>query len=166
MVNSNNNRLKADINIRTICPAEFDVIPEEIAFPGEYEIKGIDIQGWQVLEESTPKFIKTVFAVTWEDMKFVFLGHISKPLPPEVIEEIDGTDVLFVPTGEHFISPEDAAKLVKQIEPKVVVPAYSKDADAFMKALGQKSEAMDKFVFKKREIAEKKGQLVLIEAKA
>lgn len=165
LVNSNNNRLKADVNLRTLTSAVFTTpSADEITLPGEYEVKEIEIRGWELTGESTDKFVKTVFVVNWEDMRFAFLGHLSGPLPGEVIEAMDGVDVLFIPTGDpHFVQPEEAARLVKQLGPAIVIPGYLKSPADLLKAIGQKGETMEKFVFKKKEIADKKSQVVVLE---
>jgi L-ascorbate metabolism protein UlaG (beta-lactamase superfamily) len=165
LVNPTSNRLKADVTLKTIAPTD-TVSSEEITFAGEYEVKGIEIQGWEIKNESTEKYVKTIFAVTWEDMRFVFLGHISEPLSAEYIEEIGEPDILFVPTGdEHFLAGEAAAKMIKQIEPKIIVPAYYKNASDLVKALGVKPETEEKLVFRKKDIADAKNKFVMLEAK-
>lgn len=165
LINPSNNRLKADVTVKTIAPAD-GVTPGEIAFPGEYEVKGIDIQGWQVAEESSDKYVKTVYALTWEDMKFVFLGHIAGPLRAELVEELGEPDLLFVPTGdEHFIKGEDAAKMIKQLEPKIIVAAYYKNANELAKAMGVTPVTEEKLVFRKKDILDAKNKLVVLEAK-
>lgn len=166
LVNPTSNRLKADVTLRTLFLAADPVSAEEIAHPGEYEAKGVEVQGWQVKEESTERFVKSVFAVTMENMRFVFLGHLSKPLSAAFLEDLGETDVVFVPTGDsHFIDPADAAKLMRQIEPKVIIPAYFKNANELVKAMGVKPEEMEKFTFKKKEIADAKGRLIVLEGK-
>lgn len=172
LLNPSNNRLKADVVLRTLVSTDTDVSsgtnvppsPAEISFPGEYEVKGIEVRGSQVNGESTGKFIKTVYAVDWEEMRFVFLGHISGPLPADVLEELGGADIVFVPAGDpHFISAADAAKLVKQIEPKAVIPAsYKKNSDELIKALDLKPENMEKFVFRKKDLADEKMRLICL----
>jgi len=167
LVNSTNNRLKGDVLLKTLTLTEVPNGNDEIAFPGEYETKGIEIQGWPLESESTDKFVKTVYAVDWEDMRFVFLGHISKPLTSEVVEELGEPDVVFIPTGDpHFIAPQDAAKIVKQLEPAVVIPGFFKNPNDFVKAMGSKAETIEKFVFKKKDLAELKNKVVVVESKS
>ena len=103
LVNPANNRLKADATLRTLTLTNAEPVSDEITFPGEYEVKGIEIQGYPLALESTEKFIKTVYLVRWDGIQFLFLGHISKPLPPELIEEFE-PDILFVPTGDDHLS--------------------------------------------------------------
>lgn len=165
LVDPNNNRLKADVTLKTITLADAESpAAAEVSFPGEYEFKDIHIQGWPVSAESTEKFLKTVYLVKWEDLNFVFLGHLSGTLEAEVVEELSEQDVLFIPVGEHFLSDETAAKLAKKIEPAVVIPSFSKKPDSFVKAIGQKAEVQDKFVFKKKDLENLKNKLVILKS--
>jgi L-ascorbate metabolism protein UlaG (beta-lactamase superfamily) len=168
LVNPSSNRLKADIVLKTL--AETDAIPEpgEFIFPGEYESKDIEIQGFQLDEESTEKYVKTVYLVRFEDMKFVFMGHIAKPLNSNTdwIDSISEPDFLFLPTGDsHFIEAAEAAKLAKKLEPAFIIPSYRGKPDDFLKAMGSKVEPQEKLVIKKKEIGEKKDQVVVLEPK-
>lgn len=167
VVNPANNRFKADATLRTLMLTGEPVLPDEISFPGEYEVKGIEVQGWPLKDESSAKVVKSVFLVTWEETKFLFLGHISKPLPAEILEEAGEPDLVFVPTGDdHFINPDDAAKLIKRLEPKIVIPAFYKNANALAKAMGGSTETMEKFVFRRKDLgAEAKAKLVILESK-
>ena len=51
---------------------------------------------------------------------------------------------------------------MKQLEAKVVIPSFYKDPAAFLKALGTKGEAMDKFVFKQKDILADKGRAIVL----
>ena len=164
-----NNRLKADISLKTLtATGDPDGATEAdqmlITFPGEYESKEIEIEGFPIGEESTEKFLKTAYRVSWEDMKIVFLGHLSRPIDATLMEEFADADILFLPiAGGHFLEPEVAAKIAKQLEARIVIPAFgSEKPDAFLKALGKKAESMDKFVFKQKDIAADKGRVVIL----
>src|SRR5579862_4200767 len=157
LVNPENNRFKGDIVLRTIVaaaePIEHGADGAVIAFPGEYEIKGIEITGFQVPGESTEKFVKTAYVVRWEELKLVLLGHLSKPVDATLMEEFAEPDILILPVGGgHFLEPEIAAKMAKQLEASVVIPSFAKSSDEFVKALGKKAESMEKFVFKKKDL--------------
>lgn len=171
LVNPDNNRLKADVTLKTLAATAPDAAvggderTEEvvISFPGEYEEKEIEIIGFPITEESTEKFLKTAYVVTWEGMKFVFLGHLSKPIDATLMEEFSEPDVLFLPVGGgHFLEPEVAAKIAKQLEARVVIPSFYKDPGEFLKAFGKKGEEMEKFVFKQKDIATDGGRVVIL----
>jgi L-ascorbate metabolism protein UlaG (beta-lactamase superfamily) len=170
LVNPESNRLKGDVTLKTLTSTEVDFHAEAgegtvISFPGEYEAKEIEIVGFGIPEESTEKFIKSAYAVMWEGMKFVFLGHLSKPMDATLMEEFADPDVLFLPVGGgHFLEPEVAAKIAKQLEARIVIPSFYKDPTEFLKALGKKGEEMDKFVFKQKDIIADKGRAIILKA--
>jgi L-ascorbate metabolism protein UlaG (beta-lactamase superfamily) len=172
LVNPENNRLKADVTLKTLtatAPEAADgAEPSDeivISFAGEYEEKEIEILGFPIAEESTEKFLKTAYAVLWEGMKFVFLGHLSKPMDAALMEEFSEPDVLILPVGGgHFLEPEVAAKIAKQLEARVVIPSFYKTPAEFLKAAGKKGEEMDKLVFKQKDIAADRGRVVILKA--
>jgi L-ascorbate metabolism protein UlaG (beta-lactamase superfamily) len=172
LVNPENNRLKADVTLKTLAATAPDAAggaePGDelvISFAGEYEEKEIEIVGFPIAEESTEKFLKTAYAVLWEGMKFVFLGHLSKPMDATLMEEFSEPDVLFLPVGGgHFLEPEVAAKIAKQLEARVVIPSFYKDPAEFLKAFGKKGEEMDKFVFKQKDIVADRGRVMILKA--
>jgi L-ascorbate metabolism protein UlaG (beta-lactamase superfamily) len=172
LVNPENNRLKADITLKTLTPivageaaAGGDEGGLSISFPGEYEEKDIEVVGYGITGESTEKFVKTAYAVNWEGMKLAFLGHLSTPLDATLMEELAESDILFIPVGGgHFLEPEVAAKTAKQLEAKIIIPSFYKEAAPFLKALGTKGETMDKFVFKQKDIDADKGRVIVLSA--
>jgi L-ascorbate metabolism protein UlaG (beta-lactamase superfamily) len=134
---------------------------------GEYEIKGFEIKGLPLVKESTDKFFKTVYLVKTEDANLCFLGHIADYPDEDALEEFEHIDILFIPAGgAPFIKQELAAKLVKQINPKIVVPMFlkvpglkrqSEDIKDFADELGIKSEIEEKISVKKKDLAEIKS---------
>jgi L-ascorbate metabolism protein UlaG (beta-lactamase superfamily) len=169
LLDSENNRLKADVSLKTPAPTEAEEADESdgvaISFPGEYEAKGIEITGFQIASESSEKFLKTAYVALWEGMKFVFLGHLSKPIDATLMEEFSEPDVLFLPIGgDHFLEPEVAAKIAKQLEARIVIPSFYKSPTEFLKAFGKKGEEMDKLVFKQKDIMTDKGRAVVLKA--
>ncbi len=170
LVDSENNRLKADIALDTLVSGE-KPLPEEaaegvrISFSGEYEAKGVEIVGFPITQESGENLVETAYAVTWEGMKFVFLGSAAAPLDATLMEEFSEPDVLFLPVGGgNVLEPEVAAKVAKQLEARVIIPSWAKNAAPFLTALGKKAETSDKFVFKQKDIATDKGKVVVLKA--
>ena len=163
LVDPPTNQYKANIILKTLTPVSVVTVPDnEVIFPGEYEMSGVEILGWQLLAESTENFIKTIYSVRWEDMQFVFLGHLSKVPGAELLDKIGEPDVLFVPVGGgHFLSAEAAAKLSKSLAPSLIVPSFYQSPSDFSKAFGQKVEIVDKFVFKRKDLAEAKSKVIV-----
>ncbi len=164
LVDPPNNRLKADILLKTESdPSVFSNQPGEISFPGEYEIKGIEIIGKLVAKESGEKSVKTVYAVRFENIKFGFLGRIKEVPPADVLEMIDDVDILFLHVdGGNALDSKEAASLVKQIDPKVVIPSYEETPKDFLKALGQEASNQEKFVFKRKDLDAHHGTVVVL----
>lgn len=139
--------------------------------PGKYEIKNAAIEGWPLEKESTDKFLKTVYVMELDEVKFGFLGHIAKDIEPKLEEFFKNLDVLFVPAGgKPFIDAEAAAKLCRRLSPKAVIPAFYKISGLkraaetptqFYKEFGQKEEKPEeKFSFKKKDLAGMKMKVV------
>ena len=165
ITNPSNNRFKADVVLRTLVPAATEAPTDEIVFPGEYEVKNIEIRGFAAANDSTEKYLKTIYLVTWEEMRFLFLGHIAEMPDGDIMEEISEPDVLFIPTGEHYLTGEEAVKLMKKLEPRVTIPSFFKSPAEFLKAAGAKAETEEKFVFKKKDLAETKSRIIVLENK-
>lgn len=124
-----------------------------IVGPGEYEQQGVRVWGFPVRAESSEKFIKTIYLVEIEEFRLAFLGHLSAVPKPETFEEFGKIDILFVPAGgKPFLSAEIAAKLVKQLEPKIAVPIFAKSPKEFAKEFGQNAEPQERLTLKKKDL--------------
>lgn len=162
-------RGKTDLTIKTLTPYPLPEKEDEeiILGEGRYEIKGIEVEGFELAKESTNKFFKTAYVVKAEDLNLCFLGHMSEYPEPDILENLKNIDILFVPAGDKpFLSVETAAKLIKQIEPKIAMasffktPGLKRSCDDFRelaKELGQKTEPEEKLTIRKKEISEIKG---------
>jgi len=143
----------------------------KIIGPGEYDIKDVIISGYGLANESTDKFIKTIYLVEIEGIKMCFLGHISEALTTDIAEYLEEIDVLFIPAGgKPFIEQKTAVKLIKQTAPKIVIPSFFKisglkrpfaDLKIFLEEGGYKAEAQEKLTIKKKDLAEIKKVKVI-----
>jgi len=161
-------RGKFDVLLKTIsawpAPEEEKQEGAVLIGPGEYEIKGFEIHGIPLTKESSDNFFKTIYFVKTEDANLCFLGHIADYPDEDALGELKSVDVLFVPAGgKPFIKPELVAKLVKQINPKIIVPMFFKvpglkrqasDIKEFVDELEIKVELEEKLTIKKKDLAE------------
>lgn len=94
--------------------------------PGEYEIQDVLIDGVQTYHDGNQgkqSGKNTVYVVEIEDLVICHLGDIGHVLTDKQIESIGAVDVLFVPAGGGpIITQEQAAELIAQIEPSIIVP--------------------------------------------
>lgn len=139
---------------------------------GEYEAKEILVSGFSLPSESADSFFKTAYKVTAEEITLGFLGHLSEGLSQEAVEKLKDSDILFIPAGgKPFISAEAAAKLIKQLDPKIIIASFFKtpglkrtsgDWKNFSDELGLKPEILEKLTVRKKEIIEQKGKKLVV----
>ena len=143
------NTHEAHSNLNAIRP-EYQLVDG----PGEYEMHGVFITGvrtFQDAENGAQRGFNTVFLFELDGMRFGHLGNLGHLLTSEQLEEIGSPDVLFVPAGgSDVITPAQAAEVVAQLEPKIIIPmryATEKgdrnlgDLASFCKALGVETPA-------------------------
>ena len=93
--------------------------------PGEYEYRDLLVTGvrtWHDSSEGSERGENVVFAVEVDGVHICHLGDLGHLLTDEQLSELGPIDVLLVPAGGTFtISPAEAAAVVAQIEPKIVI---------------------------------------------
>ena len=97
--------------------------------PGEYETGGVMVWGVRTFRaEKTAAGLPAkncAFLIQLEELRICHLGDLGHALDAEQLREIKDCDVLLVPVGGHCtIGASQAAEIVAQIEPKVVVPMH------------------------------------------
>jgi hypothetical protein len=99
--------------------------------PGEYEISGIVIHGIgaraHMDEEGTKNAV--IYTIAADDTKVAIIGHIYPELSEDQLEAIGMVDVVVVPVGGNGYTLDGAGALnvIKQIEPKIVIPTHYND---------------------------------------
>ena len=97
----------------------------------------------------------------------------QRELTAEQLEAIGNVDVLLVPVGGVYtIGAKDAAKIVSQIEPRIVVPMHYSLAnlkiklekvDEFLRIMGAKSaEPETKLTLKAKDLSGEETKIVLL----
>jgi len=104
--------------------------PRKIQGPGEYEISGVLIIGVPTFHdaEGGKKLGKnTVYLMEMDGISVCHLGDLGHVLTSEQVEEIGDVDVLLLPVGGlSTIGASMAAEIIRQLEPKAVVPMHYK----------------------------------------
>ena len=140
--------------------------------PGEYEIKDVFIKGFLSAGPNLPagkagKKMNTIYLISFEGMNLCFLGALKDPaLPTETLEAIEDIDILFVPIGGgEVLDSASAYKLAVSLEPSIIIPMHYTKAtlEQFLKEGGEaKTESLDKFVVKKKDLEGKEGEIVVL----
>ena len=151
--------------------------PFLISGPGEYEIKGIFIQGidsWHDQKGGIDRGGNTIYTILAEDLKICHLGELGqKELSEEQLEKISEVDILMIPVGGVFtISAKEALKIMSQIEPKIIIPMHYAlpklkikldSVDKFLKSLGiKKLEPQNKLSLKKENLSPEEARIVVL----
>lgn len=99
--------------------------------PGEYEVGDVSITGIparaHIDEAGTVK--ATMFKLVAGDVSVLVTGHIYPELSDDQLETVGLVDLLVVPVGGngYTVDPVGALKLIKAIDPKMVVPSHYAD---------------------------------------
>lgn len=148
--------------------------PFVIDHPGEFEVKGVFIQGLPVAGGETERVLYTMDI---EGMRLAHLGSVRKgELAATVMEKMNGVDVLFLPVGGgDALDAEAAAALLHDIEPRIVVPMqFAQEGvkvdgklapvSAFLKELGSSSvKPVDRVSLKKRDLTNEEMSVIVFQ---
>lgn len=145
--------------------------------PGEYEVAGVVINGIAARAhmDEPGKHSAVIYTIDADDTKVAIIGHIYPELTESQLEQIGLVDVLVLPVGGngYTLDGVGALKVIKQIEPKVVIPTHYNDkaikyevpqaelSDA-VKSLGMEaSETDSKYKIKPAELSDSTRLVVL-----
>ena len=156
--------------------------PFVISGPGEYEVKGVFVKGFQSksnygitsltkgAEEGGGK-INTIYNVVLEGISLCFLGALSDDkLSSEFLEAIDNVDILFLPIGaDGVLDAAKADKLAVTLAPKIIIPMHYGDVGInnalkiFLKEAGEEGiKPIDKLTVKKKDLDSQEGEIVIL----
>jgi len=100
----------------------------EIRGPGEYEVAGVSVIGiptFHDAEKGARNGRNTVYLIEIDDVRVCHLGDLGHGLEDSEAEAISSPDVLLVPVGgRNAITAAQAAQIVRQLEPRFVVPMH------------------------------------------
>ena len=121
-----------DISLRT--QREFPAHPEarfRAESAGQYEISGVIIQGIAARSHMDEEGRQTsvIYTINSDEVKVAVIGHIFPELSEDQLEEIGMIDVAIVPVGGngYTLDGVGALKVIKQLEPKLIIPTHYDD---------------------------------------
>ena len=119
--------------------------PRLVIRPGEYEINGVLIIGiatFHDADKGEKRGKNTAYLIEVDEVSICHLGDLGHVLTAQQVEEIGNVDVLMLPVGGvSTINASVAAEVVRQLEPKVVVPMHYKTS-----ALNRELEPVESFL--------------------
>jgi len=153
--------------------------PFLISGPGEYDVKGVFIQGVYAFHDKSQGKERgriTCYIIEDDDgLKVCHLGDIGQSeLTEDQLDAIGDVDVLLIPVGGvSTISSSEASKIIGQIEPRIVIPMHYAlpklekkfdGVDKFLKTMGVKDlSPQAKLTVKKKDLIEEDTKIVVLE---
>ena len=131
--------------------------------PGEYEVSEVSVMGFEHRAHTDHEEEKTatVYRIIMKGISVGIIGHIHPVLTDEQLELLGTIDVLMIPVGDagYTMDAKGAAKLVKAIDPKIVVPTHYEEkgikyevaqasVEDFFKEMGVQPESVDSLKLK------------------
>ena len=121
--------------------------------PGEYEVAGAvitAINSFHDDSQGSARGTNLIFHIMLDGLNVVHLGDLGQSkLTEEQITQIGEVDILLIPVGSVFtIDGKEAAAIVSQLEPKIIIPMHYKieglkfeleGVENFLKEMGAES---------------------------
>jgi len=146
--------------------------------PGEYEVSDVSLQGVAARAhiDEEDKQTATIFKIITEDLRIIVTGHIYPELSDDQLEALGMVDVLIIPVGGNGYTLDSigALKIIKKIEPKLIIPTHYADkalkypvpqqelAEALKGLAMEPSETVPKLKLKSGDLPEN-TQLIILE---
>lgn len=117
--------------------------PRIVRGPGEYEISDVLITGvasYHDEKRGQQYGRNTIYVIHIDELIICHLGDLGHTLQEEQLEEVADADVLLIPIGgQHTINATQAAEVISQVEPRIVIPMH------YRPTTGEASDPLDKF---------------------
>ncbi|MBI3685590.1 MBL fold metallo-hydrolase [Candidatus Azambacteria bacterium] len=153
-----------------------------ISGEGEYEAKGILVNGFSFFRSEGSKMKKTtVYTLHIDGISVCHLDTISKEHVDALLEKIGEVDVLIIPVGgAHHkgkeeiktLNAEEAVAVVAEIEPRIVIPMYYKvpklsvglqGPESFLKAMGCAGiDPVEKLSVKRKDLPQEETKVIVL----
>ena len=148
--------------------------------PGEYEVKKTVVRGISSFHDKAKgeaRGSNTIYLIQMGQIRLCHLGDLGHILEDDQLEKIGQVDILMIPVGGIFtIGPEEAPKIINQIEPRKVIPmhfdlpklkigAKLEGVGKFLKEMGVSPKPVDKLVIKKKDLVQGETEVVVMQVR-
>lgn len=150
-------KVKSDVTLLTMLDTAATIKDNDfiIDCPGEYETKGVSVQGIAAglhIDKPEDPLKSVMYVVSAADVRLLFTGNIQPSLSDEQVDVIGEVNVMVIPVGGHGLTldAKGAAGLISRFEPQYVIPIHYDDGnsiyempqdklDTFLKEIGVES---------------------------
>ncbi|MDA1010579.1 MAG: MBL fold metallo-hydrolase [Chloroflexi bacterium] len=150
--------------------------PMVLTGPGEYEIRGVIIEGVRssLRGDGDPVSLRsTLWLFEAEDIRVAHLGGMGVSPSGAAMDMLSVADIVIVPVGmPDTLAGADAAKAVRAMETSIIIPVGYDPGDetalkAFVSAMAATpEEAVSRFSVSRRDISDDTKRLIILEARA
>lgn len=172
---------KVSADVVTISGSETNALesvsgqPRVVSGPGEYEVADVLIAG--VATSMTPETgtLNTAYVVRFDDLAVCHLGLADAKLTNKQVEDLGSIDVLLIPVGGGgALGPTEAAEVVTQLEPALVIPMHYRlnggaeglePVDLFAREMGSKEVVRESKLTVSKSSLPAEVRLVVLESK-
>lgn len=101
--------------------------------PGEYEISDMAIKGIATkrhIDSESDRDLSTIYRLVIGDIRMIIVGNIVPTLSDDLLESIGVVDVVVLPVGGggYTLDSTSATAMIRQLEPRMVVPVHFADS--------------------------------------
>jgi L-ascorbate metabolism protein UlaG (beta-lactamase superfamily) len=106
--------------------------PRVVRGPGEYEISDVLITGvasYHDNKHGQERGRNTIYVIHMDELVICHLGDLGHTLQENQLEEAADADILLIPIGgHHTLDATQAAEVISQVEPRIVIPMHYRTA--------------------------------------
>lgn len=148
--------------------------PFVIKIPGEYDVKGVMVQGIPSAhkDDSSADKENVIYRIEMDNLTIVHLGALGHVLSDEQLESLEGVDILLIPVGGGSgLDAKQAVEVVSQLEPRIVVPMHYKinglkepldEVEKFIKELGVSPLSEEKLKISQKDLPQEGMSLFVL----
>lgn len=151
--------------------------PFVITQAGEYEVKGVFIEGVDSYHDDAKgakRGNNVIFRFEIEDLSITHLGDLGTELDNKQLERLEGTDILLIPVGGVYtIDAQKAVAVINQLEPRIVIPMHYQvpglklpetlgSLESFLKAIAVKPRMEEKLKIIKKDLPQEDMEVVVL----
>ncbi len=99
--------------------------PFLISDPGEYEVRGIFVNGVQDPKVDQGALRPLMYRIEAENISVAFLGQLNRKPTDNELEALGNIDILILPVGGgSVLDAKLSANIISMVEPRIVVPIH------------------------------------------
>jgi len=110
------------------CMTDIKGDPLVLTWPGEFEKKQVRITGYQTFHDKKngeERGSNVIYKFEADNYTLLHCGDLGHVIPDEIVDQIGSIDVMMIPVGGLYtIDPVEAVKILKEIEPAIVIPMH------------------------------------------